>query len=156
MRKVRLAVLLWCMGAGTGSGMAQAKQASLSEIAGLNQALREATEHMDNAATLALWAEDGVSLLPSTKPLVGKAAIAKFMDEVMGGLKGARMESFALDCFDTVVSGDLGSEWCTEHQVVELGGGKPVFDGRGKMLLVLRKGGDGQWRIVREMWNQAE
>jgi len=65
------------------------------------------------------------------------------------------METFQLECFAIDVSGDLASEWCAEHQVVLMPDGKPPFNGRGKMLLVLRKGRDGNWRIEREMWNQA-
>jgi ketosteroid isomerase-like protein len=95
-----------------------------------------------------------VSLLPSTKPIMGKPAIAKFFGEVMAQLKDARMQKFEMQCFDIVVSGDWASEWCTEHQVVDLGPGKPPFDGWGKMLLVLHKTG-GSWRLAREMWNQA-
>ena len=110
---------------------------------------------MDNAAALTLWADDGISLLPSTKPIVGKAAVTRFLDEVMTSIKGATMESFEMECFDAVVSNDLASEWCTEHQVVRLGGGKPPFDGHGKMLFVLRRGSDKLWRIEREMWNQG-
>ena len=53
-----------------------------------NQKLADATRHMDNAATLALWADDGVSLLPDASPLLGKPAIAAFMDRVTASLKG--------------------------------------------------------------------
>jgi ketosteroid isomerase-like protein len=35
-------------------------------------------------------------------------------------------------------------------------GDKPPFNGRGKMLFVLRRDLDGKWRLQREMWNQAE
>lgn len=108
---------------------------------------------MDNGATMALWAEDGISLLPSTKPMVGKAAIAAFMDRVMGDLAGAKMERFEMECSGVEVAGEMASEWCREHQVVQMGGGKAPFDGRGKMLLVLRRGGDGKWKLLREMWN---
>jgi len=109
---------------------------------------------MDNAATLALWADDGVSLLPSTPPVSGKAAIAAFLTSATGDLKGAHMDTFELECHDIDVSGDLATEWCTEHQVVVIPG-KPTFDGRGKMLLVLRRNAAGEWLMIREMWNQA-
>lgn len=127
-----------------------------AEIEGFNLRLDAATRSMDNAATMALWAEDGVSLLPDSKPTVGKAAIAAMLDGVTAQIKGARMEHFEMHCEGIEVSGDLASEWCNEHQVVNLPGGKPPFDGRGRMLLVLRRGGEGHWLLLREMWIPAE
>jgi ketosteroid isomerase-like protein len=109
---------------------------------------------MDNEATLALWADDGISLLPATKAIIGKPAIAQFLETVTLQLKGATMESFRMECFDVIVSNELASEWCTEHQVVRMGGGKPPFEGRGKMLLVLRRSATGVWKTEREMWDQ--
>jgi ketosteroid isomerase-like protein len=95
-----------------------------------------------------------VSLLPSTKPIVGKRAIATFLDGVMASLAGARMEKFEMECFDIKISGSWASEWCTEHQVVQLTGDKR-FDGWGKIAYVLHRGADGTWRISQEMWNQG-
>ena len=138
-----------CLGVGTAQAGAPA------DIAAFNRAFDQATRTMDNAATLALWENDGVSLLPSTPPIVGKQAIARFMDNVTRELRGAHMKSFEDHCSDIQVSGDLASEWCIEHQVVVFADGKPPFDGRGKMLLVLHRGSDGHWRLRQEMWNQA-
>ncbi len=109
---------------------------------------------MDNAAVSALWEHDGVSLLPGTTPLVGKPAIRAFLEAVTAGYPGARMQTFTFTCSGLDVAGAGASEWCTEHQVVRLAGGKQ-FDGRGHMLLVLHRGADGRWRLRREMWNQA-
>ena len=127
-----------------------------AEIEGFNHQLDAATRSMDNAATLALWAEDGVSLMPGSKPTVGKAAITAMLDGVTAQVKGAHMEHFEMHCEGIEVSGDLATEWCSEHQVVNFPGGKPPFDGRGRMLLVLRRGGDGRWLLLREMWIPAE
>jgi ketosteroid isomerase-like protein len=124
------------------------------EIDTFNNAFFDATRHMDTPATLALWDDEGVSLLPSTKPIAGKAAISKFMNDVMASLTGAHMTKFEGECFDIQQSGDWASEWCTEHQLVALPAGKPPFDGYGKMLLVLHRTG-GKWRLREEMWNQA-
>lgn len=127
----------------------------LAGIASFNRAFDAATRNMDNVATLALWEDDGISLLPSTPPIVGKQAIATFMAGIQKQFPDAHMKSFESQCFDIQVAGDLATEWCTEHQVVNLAKGKPPFDGRGKMLLVLRRGTDGKWRLRQEMWNQA-
>ena len=43
-----------------------------AEIEVFNRAFDDATRRMDNAAAVALWEADGISLLPSTKPIVGK------------------------------------------------------------------------------------
>lgn len=140
------------------TGKAAAAPADGSAKAGIeafNQALDQATRAMDDQATLAMWEEDGVSLLPGTAPLIGKPALAKFLAMVRKQIAGGHMQSFESHCFDLQVSGDLASEWCEEHQVVNFTDGKRAFDGRGQMLLVMHRGADGQWRLRQEMWNQA-
>lgn len=126
-----------------------------ASIDAFNAAFADATRHMDNTALLELWEDEGISLLPDTDPIVGKRALAGFLDEVMKQLAGAHMAAFQLHCAGVEVSGDWATEWCDEHQKVELAGGKPPFDGRGRLLLVLHKGADGQWRLRREMWNHT-
>jgi len=130
-------------------------EAPRAQIEAFNQKYEDATRRMDNAALMELWAEDGISLLPSTKPIIGKAAIAAMMNAITAQIKGARMDKFELSCSAIEVSGNMATEWCSEHQIVTLSDGKPPFDGRGKMLLVLKRGADGKWRLLREMWNQA-
>jgi ketosteroid isomerase-like protein len=132
---------------------ATARADEAAEIARFNHALDQATRTMSNAATLALWEDDGVSLLPNRAPIVGKKAIGKLLDDVTAKMPNAKMTTFELDCHDLRVDGRGASEWCNEHQIVQVGAGKPPFDGRGKMLLVLHKGDDGRWRLSKEMWN---
>lgn len=124
-------------------------------IESFNAAMIRATRAMDNAALLALWEENGTALLPSTPPIIGKAALTKFYADVMAGLGDAKMKSFEMQCSGLEISGDLATEFCTEHQVVDLGAGKPPFDGKGTMLFVLHRGRDNVWRLMREMWNPA-
>jgi len=125
-----------------------------AEIEGFNQRFAAATRAMDNVATLALWADDGISLMPSSEPISGKPALAGFLDKVMASLPGAHMETFEMECHDLEISGNLASEWCAEHQVVTIPN-KPTFDGRGRILLVLRRSPAGHWLLEREMWNPA-
>jgi ketosteroid isomerase-like protein len=117
--------------------------------------MTDATRQMDNAATIALWEDDGVSLLPGTKPIEGKQAIGAFIADVTAKFPGAHMRSFEMTCAGIEIAGDVATEYCDEHQIVDLAPGKPPFDGRGKMLFVLHRGADGKWRLRREMWNQG-
>jgi uncharacterized protein (TIGR02246 family) len=125
------------------------------EIEAFNAKFLAAHQRMDHAAILGMWAEDGVSLLPETPPIEGRKAIAKFVDDVVKQMAGYHMRTEDLNFQGIEVSGDWASEWVTEHQVVDPPPGKPVFDGYGKMLLVLHKESDGIWRLKREMWNQG-
>jgi ketosteroid isomerase-like protein len=152
---MRIKVLLALMACAVCVDAGAANSPARAQIEAFNLALKQATTRMDNGATLALWEEDGITLLPQTKPIVGKKAIARFLDDVMAQLPHAQMEKFELQCFDIEVRRDWASEWCQEHQRVQLGGGKPPFEGSGVMLLVLHRDSDGKWRMKREMWNQA-
>jgi uncharacterized protein (TIGR02246 family) len=149
-------VLSLALSAAVACGQGGRSEATRTQIEAFNQKFEDATRQMNNAAMMELWAEDGITLLPASKPVIGKAAIAAMLNAVTEQLKGARMDKFELRCSAIEVSGDLATEWCSEHQIVILPGGKPPFDGRGKMLLVLRRGADGKWRLQREMWNQGE
>lgn len=153
MRSLITAILFVCF-IFVGSSAAAEITDARSGIERFNQALDAATRSMDNAAVLALWEDDGISLLPSTPPIIGKKAIGKFLAEVTEQYPGGRMEKFEMQCHDIMISGDLASEWCTEHQIVQFPGGKPPFEGWGKMLLVLHRHA-GKWRLKEEMWNQA-
>src|SRR5258708_4115483 len=71
-----------------------------SGVEAFNHAFDTATRHMNNAEALALWEEDGVSLLPSTPPIIGRMAIAQFLEPGAAQLKGADMETFVILCHD--------------------------------------------------------
>jgi ketosteroid isomerase-like protein len=47
-------------------------EAEQNEVEAFNKRFLEVTLRMDNAGVTALWAEDGVSLLPGTAPMIGK------------------------------------------------------------------------------------
>ena len=80
------------------------------EIDAFNARFLEAHRKMDDAAILGMWAEEGMNLLPETAPMVGKAAITKFLTGVTGRLKGWRMEKMELDFQGIETSGDWASE----------------------------------------------
>lgn len=128
--------------------------ADQSGVAAFNRAFTDAIRTMDDDAVLSLWEDDGIALLPDTKAVRGKAAMRRMLDGISSAHPKAKMEHFTNDCFDIVGNATWVSEWCLEHQVVSEPG-KPTFDSWGKLLLVLHRQASGDWRLVREMWNQG-
>ena len=129
--------------------------AARREIEAFNRKYVEAHLKMDNVAIMNTWTKDGVALLPATAPMVGKAAIGEFLNHVTTEMKGYRMEKVEMDFQGIETNGEWASEWAYEHQLVQPPDEKPMIDSYGKLLLVLHKEADGNWRVKREMWNQG-
>ena len=146
-----LAVLLGTVFAALGSPGVPPMDADLATF---NTAFRDVILKMDSAGTVALWAEDGVSLLPDTAPIVGKQAIARFMDSVTKDLAGYHVTKEEIDWKDMRVSGEWASEWGIVHQEVMPPGDKPAIEVYGRIALVLHKEAGG-WKIEQEMWNSG-
>lgn len=125
-----------------------------ADIAAFNKAYDAAVLSMDNARVLAMWAADGVSLLPGENPVRGREALAAFLAQVTAQTPGWKVIAQESTCHDISVHGNWASEWCETHQVASRPDGQSNWEGWGKMLLVLEKQ-HGRWLIQREMWNQG-
>jgi uncharacterized protein (TIGR02246 family) len=128
---------------------------SKREIEAFNQKMDEVTLKMDNAGVMAMWAEDGVTLLPGMAAVEGKKSIAKFLDDVVSQLKGYHVTEQKSEFHSIEVSGDWAFEWGTTYQVVQPPDGKPPIANHGKILLVLHREANGEWKLKREMWNSG-
>jgi ketosteroid isomerase-like protein len=124
------------------------------DLAAFNEAFRDVILRMDNAGVIALWAEDGVSLLPDTAPIVGKKNIAEFLEKVVAGLSGYRVTKEETEWRDARISGDWASEWGIVHQEVMPPGDKPPIEVYGHIALVLHREPSG-WKIEQEMWQSG-
>lgn len=132
-------------------------QASPDAIAGIrafNTAYDEAIKSQDDARVLALWASDGVTLLPGQAAVRGRKAIGRFLKDVEAQAVGWKVVAQKSTCHDIAVHGTWATEWCETHQVASRPDGKPDWEGWGKMALVLQQV-DGRWLITQEMWNQG-
>jgi ketosteroid isomerase-like protein len=107
-------------------GNKSSDDARLNEIRSLTAAYTEAHLRMDNAAITATWADDVISLLPGMDPLIGKPAIAKFIEDTVARTPGYKVIRQENDFGDITVSGDWATEWATTHQVVQQPEGKPI------------------------------
>lgn len=124
--------------------------AARKQIESVNQKFDTAILHMDNAAVLALWADDGVEILPKMPLLDGKKAIADFFDQTTKQLVGYHLKSNDTKFHDISISGDLAVEWGTSDQVIIDPKGKEMHQ-QGYIMLALRRSGS-EWKLIREMW----
>ena len=153
-RKALLAMGFGLFAIGTIRSVAASSGASgRHEIEAFNKEFVDLHLKMDTAGVLAMWAEDGVDLMPGEAPLLGKKAIVAWVEDIVAKMPGYKVTKEEVEFHDIQVSGDWASEWATEHQVVQPPDGKPPIEGFGKMLLVLHREAGGEWKIKREMWN---
>ena len=125
------------------------------EIETFNQRYVELNLKMDTAGILALWAEDGVDLMPGDAAMIGRKKISAWVEDIVAKMPGYKVMKQEMEFHDIHVCGEWASEWVTEHQVVQPPDGKPVIDSYGKMALVLHREANGEWRVQQEMWNAA-
>jgi uncharacterized protein (TIGR02246 family) len=131
------------------------EEAGRKEIEAFNQKYVELHLKMDTAGVLALWAEDGVDLMPGDDAMVGKKKIVAWVEDIVPKMPGYEVTKQEMEFHDIHACGDWASEWATEHQVVQPPDGKPAIEGYGKMALILHRNGNGEWKVQQEMWNAA-
>jgi len=131
------------------------EEAGRKEIEAFNKRYVELHLKMDTAGMLALWAEDGVDLMPGDSPMIGKKKIVAWVEDIVAKMPGYKVMKQEMEFHDIHAWGDWASEWATEHQVVQPPEGKPPVESYGKMALVLHREANGEWKVQQEMWNAA-
>ena len=103
-------------------------------------------------AWIDVWADDAVMMPPGLPILRGKAAIRQYVETA------ARLPGFQIrwepESVHVSQSGDLA--YMIERNVTRFNdpNGDPVT-AHGKVVTVWRKGADGSWRNIVDMWNEA-
>jgi uncharacterized protein (TIGR02246 family) len=152
IRSLWLAAVVIGLSTSAASGQAASGKDELEKF---NNHFRELHLKMDTAGIFALWADDGVDLMPGEAPMIGKKVIQAWVEDILAKMPGYKVTKQEMEFHDIQVSGDWASEWALEHQVVQPPNGKEPIETWGKMALVLHREANGEWRIKQEMWNSA-
>ena len=152
IRSLWLAAVLFGLSTSAASGQPASGKDALEKF---NNHFRELHLKMDTAGIFALWADDGVDLMPGEAPMIGKKVIQAWVEAILAKMPGYKVTKQEMEFHDIQVSGDWASEWALEHQVVQPPNGKEPIETWGKMALVLHREANGAWRIKQEMWNSA-
>lgn len=140
-------------------GFARAKRAAVTDaearkaVDAFNQQFIGACQRMDHPASAALWAADGVDLLPGMQPMLGQPKIAEWLNSFTPQLAGAKMIYCTVDWQDIQIHGEIAYEWGINRQKIEFPAPQKPFVGEGKILLILKRQSDASWKIALESWN---
>ena len=136
IRSLWLAAVLIGLSTGAASGQAACRKDELEKF---NNHFRQLHLKMDTAGIFALWADDGVDLMPGEAPMIGKKVIQAWVEDILAKMPGYKVTKQEMEFHDIQVSGDWASEWALEHQVVQPPNGKEPIETWGKMALVLHR-----------------
>jgi ketosteroid isomerase-like protein len=100
---------------------------------------------------MALYTQDAVFLQPTGERVTGLAAIRSLFVQVMGAVTSEP----TLTSVDLDVSGDLAYDSGTYSETLTSVATGAKTSAKGSYLMVLKRGGDGQWRIQQQMWSQS-
>jgi uncharacterized protein (TIGR02246 family) len=132
-----------------------AEQDTRKAVDAVNQEIVRACQQRDYDATAALWADDGVDLLPGLAPMVGKAKIVAWLNTSRPQMEGSKMRYCTIDWQDIQIHRDVAYEWGINRQLIEYPPPRQSSANEGKILFILKRQPDGQWKVALEAWNSS-
>ena len=111
-----------------------------------------AAKARDVEKAISFWSDDATILQPETPPIVGKAAIRKYVAEAFASPDFSI--TFTTDKVVVAASGDMAYETGTDTMTFRPPHGKLVTM-RNRGVVVWRKQPDGVWKAAIDIWNAA-
>jgi uncharacterized protein (TIGR02246 family) len=134
----------------------QNEQEALNGIEELHRKDIAASKARDFETLLSLWTEDGVLLLPGTKPIIGLDALKVYMDEQAKISQTYKIIKYEHKWEEIKVIGDWAFEWGYFDIEAEMIKDGEIIREQGKLLRILRKQKDGSWKAARAIGQNDE
>ena len=144
-----LAVLPMLVGGSPAYG--QTSSAALAQIQSLREQWTKFLHAKQLDSEMALYAEDAVFLQPTGERITGKPAIRDLFKQVMAQVTSAP----TLTSVRTEAVDDLAYDSGEYRETLTSVATGERSEERGSYLMVLKKGADGAWRIVEQMWSEV-
>lgn len=132
------------------------QQQELEKISQLHDRDAEASRNGDFETLRALMSEDAVLMPPNEDWIRGTGPLDEHYARMAEVMREAEVTEYTLDFEEVVVFGDYAFEWGTIRGAMRPRGSEsstPSDSSSYKVLRVLKKAPDGEWRVHRAMWN---
>jgi ketosteroid isomerase-like protein len=106
----------------------------------------------DTTTLMSLWTDDIVSLPPVGPIRSGREANAAALREGMQQMKGTEPVEYRLDFREVQVVGSNAFEWGTYKAVARERANAAPMTTTGKVMRVLRRESDGEWKVARTIF----
>jgi uncharacterized protein (TIGR02246 family) len=123
-------------------------------IAALQKREIAASMAFDVSALLDQWTDDGVLLPPRHEPIVGRAALRRFLEEKRQQYANCEMLAYDEEWNEVMVIGEYAYQWGTVSFRMNPPTGREI-GGAVHAARILKREEDGYWRVARAMWNEA-
>lgn len=125
-------------------------QSMSPEVAKVRDAYMKAVNSGDSKTIATLYTEDAMEMPPNQATLKGRPAIGKYNTDFLS----ANTVKLSLTGIESMAIGDTAYDVGTYSQAItpKQAGAKPMTD-RGKYVVILRRGSDGQWRLKHAIYN---
>ena len=123
-------------------------------IAALEKSTIAASMAFDVNALLDLWTDDAVLLPPRHEPIVGKAALRRFLEEKRQQYANYDMLAYNEEWNEVMVIGEYAYQWGAVSYRMKPPTGSE-FGGSVHAMRTLKREDDGYWRVARAIWNEA-
>ena len=123
-------------------------------IAALQKRDIAASMAFDVNALLDQWTDDAVLLPPRHEPIVGKAALRRFLEDKKEQHANFDMLAYNEEWNEVMVVGEYAYQWGTVSYRIKPPTGSEI-GGAVRAVRILKREEDGEWRVARAMWNEA-
>lgn len=107
----------------------------------------------NDARALGQCITDDAVLMPPNEPVVtGRAEVVEWFD---GVVRQARTTGIDVPEREVIVAGDYGIERGSFVWQLSPALGGPPFEARGNFLAIYQRQEDGEWRVIRNIWNST-
>jgi len=106
----------------------------------------------DTTMLMSLWTDDIVSLPPVGPIRSGREANAAALREGMQQMKGSEPVEYRLDFQEVQIVGSSAFEWGTYKAVARGRPGAAPTTTTGKVMRILRRDSDGEWKVARTIF----